>query len=427
MHISIPITQDLVDNLGGRYVLYSVYLEGFLLFKVRYKDLHFWNEQMYDIFGKRLPKFPPKYYLAMTESMAEERRVTLEQYLQGVVSDSVISGSDVFITGLKKFQLETFKLPCIKVVLKVYLPDGRQVNVDSKTSDSAERVLEAALYTLNVSRELVEYFGLFITHKDSEGAYSVVKKIAPFEIPFITIWHINDDSYQIDIRKWYTTPTTDAMLMGCGGAIDLLYAQAVQELEMNWSRPTEQQTEMLKELIKAENKVKFLETMQQVEHYSYQKLNPGVTDYPNCNTVATVSMGNNEMYCSLQTSDNRTEIISVHVSKMTRCHVPLHQPEKTMDQQECKLCLIDGQVPKFISILTKQQPENTMDQQECKLCFIDGQVPKLISIRTKQAFLLSKWIKKMLSEQPLPCVKENLEIQDNITSSNILSRNPKKS
>ncbi|XP_075684164.1 sorting nexin-31 [Rhinoderma darwinii] len=396
MHISIPVTEELVDNLGGRYVLYSVYLEGFILFKVRYKDLHLWDEQMREIFGNKMPIFPPKYYLAMSKTMVEERRKMLEQYLQEVVSDPTVSSSDLFITCFKKFQLETYKMPSIKVDLKVYLPDGRQVNVDCKNSDTAERVLEIALYKLRLSRELMEYFSLFITHKGTNGVFSVVKWVAPFEIPYITIWNINNDLFQIDIRKWYTTPSTDAMLMGCTTAVDLLNAQAVQEFEMNWSRPTEQLTETLKQLLENNNKVKFLELMQQVEHYSYQKLDPGVTDYLAADTMVIVSVGNNELYCSFKTSDNQTEMLSLHIGKITRWNVMLHQPGKTIEQQEFKFWYMEGDVLKWITIWTNQ------------------------------AFLLSTWLKKMLSEQPAPSTKENLEIQDNRTAENIYSRKQKK-
>ncbi|XP_056378387.1 sorting nexin-31 [Hyla sarda] len=396
MHISIPVTEDLVDTLGGRYVLYSVYLDGFILFKVRYKDLHFWDEQMQNILGSRRLTFPPKYYLVMTKSMAEDRRILLEQYLQKVVSDPVISSSEIFITYLKKLQLETFNMPSVNVILKIFLPDGRQVNIDCKTSDSAERVLEAALYKLNLSRELVEYFSLFITHKDTKGIYSVVKRVAPFEIPFITIWNINNDLFQIDIRKWYMTPSTDAMLMGCTSAIDLLYVQAVQEFEMNWSRPTEQQRITLKELITTDNKVKFLELMQQVEHYSYQKLDPGLTDHLGANTVVTVSVGKSELYCLFQTTDKKTENLRLHISKVICWNVRFQEQEKDLDQQEFRFE------------------------------YTDGDVLKWITIKTNQAFLLSTWLKKMLSEQPVTCTKGNLEIQDNRTSASMFTRKQKK-
>ncbi|XP_069587759.1 sorting nexin-31 isoform X2 [Ranitomeya imitator] len=402
MHVCIPITENLVDNLGGNYV-------------------------MRDIFKNQIPTFPPKYYLAMTSKMAEERRVLLKQYLQEVFSDPVVSNSDVFITGVQKLQMDTFQMPPTDVILKVYLPNGRLVNVESKTSDIAERVLEshvqvvhtfsyprpydecgqpyansgalqgpqnAALHKISLSRELVEFFGLFITHKDPNNIFSVVKRVVPFEIPFLTIWNVNNEAFQIDIRKWYMSPSNDAMLMGCSVAVDILYAQAVQEFGMNWCRPTEQQKTALQELLKTNDKFKILAFMQQIEHYSYQRMDPSVSDYQDANTMVTISVGKDELYCSFKISD-RTEIMNLHISKISAWDVLLHQPEKDRDQQELKLEYMDENVLKWITIWTNQ------------------------------GFLISTWLKKMVSEQQVVSTKENLEIEDNGTSANS-SRKQKK-
>ncbi|KAK7812664.1 hypothetical protein U0070_016134, partial [Myodes glareolus] len=55
MHFCIPVSQQRPDGLGGRYVLYSVYLDGFLFCKVRYSQLHRWNEQV-SLVGKVCPR-----------------------------------------------------------------------------------------------------------------------------------------------------------------------------------------------------------------------------------------------------------------------------------------------------------------------------------------------------------------------------------
>nr|XP_020144535.1 sorting nexin-31 isoform X6 [Microcebus murinus] len=123
--------------------LYSVYLDGFLFCKVRYSQLHGWNEQLRRVFGNCLPPFPPKYYLAMTTAMADERRNQLEQYLQNLTSDPNVLGSDVFVEFLKLAQLNTFNVATKKASLDVFLPNGRSTEVEILTSDTAERVLEA--------------------------------------------------------------------------------------------------------------------------------------------------------------------------------------------------------------------------------------------------------------------------------------------
>nr|XP_014722860.1 sorting nexin-31 isoform X7 [Equus asinus] len=143
MHFCIPVSQQRPDALGGRYVLYSVYLDGFLFCRVRYSQLHRWNEQLRRVFGNCLPPFPPKYYLAMTTSMADARRDQLEQYLQNVTVDPKMLRSDVFVDFLKLVQLDTFSITTKKSSLDVFLPDGRSIQVEILTSDTAERVLEA--------------------------------------------------------------------------------------------------------------------------------------------------------------------------------------------------------------------------------------------------------------------------------------------
>ncbi|KAM4026773.1 sorting nexin-31 [Anomaloglossus baeobatrachus] len=386
MHICIPVTENLVDNLGGCYVLYSVYLEGFIFFKARYRDLHSWDEQIRGIFRNRIPTFPPKFYLAMTKNMAEERRILLKQYLRDVCSDPTVSSSEVFIAGVSKFQMETAGMPSRDVNLKVYLPDGRIIELQSKTSDTAERVLETSLNKMNVSRELVEYFSLFITRRDTNGTFLVVKRVVPFEIPFVTVWNINNELYQIEIRKWYMTPSNDAMLMGCPAAVDLLYTQAVQEFGMNWSRPTEEQKTTLRKLIRTSHHVKILEYLQTIEHYGYQRMDPSVSDYLNANTMVSMFVGNNELCCTFKLPDNRTETMNLHISKIAGWDALLHQPDK-----DC-------------------------DQQEFKLGFMKENVLTWVTIWTNQGFLLSTWLKKISSEQPVTPAKENLEIEDNGTS-----------
>ncbi|XP_077800057.1 sorting nexin-31 isoform X15 [Macaca mulatta] len=143
MHFCIPVSQQRSDALGGRYVLYSVYLDGFLFCRVRYSQLHDWNEQLRRVFGNCLPPFPPKYYLAMTTAMADERRNQLEQYLQNVTMDPNVLRSDVFVEFLKLAQLNTFDITPKKAYLDIFLPNEESINIEIITSDTAERVLEA--------------------------------------------------------------------------------------------------------------------------------------------------------------------------------------------------------------------------------------------------------------------------------------------
>ncbi|XP_013368292.1 PREDICTED: sorting nexin-31 isoform X3 [Chinchilla lanigera] len=254
-HFCIPVSQQRPDALGGRYVLYSVYLDGSLFCRVRYSQLHRWNEQLRRVFGNCLPPFPPKYYLAMTTSMADKRRDQLEQYLQDVTADPNVLRSDVFVEFVKLAQLNTFNITADKAFLDVFLPDGRSINVEILTSATAERVLEVVSYKLRLSRELLGYFGLFLI-RFHEGILSVVKKLAEFELPYVSLQSSEVENCKIGLRKWYMDPALDSVLMDCGAAVELLYMQAVQDIEKEWIKPTQAQRQELEALQKENNRTK---------------------------------------------------------------------------------------------------------------------------------------------------------------------------
>nr|XP_009674262.1 PREDICTED: sorting nexin-31 [Struthio camelus australis] len=216
----------------------------------------------------------------MTESMADERRSQLEQYLQNVTLDSNITKSDVFIGFFRKLQQDTFKIKTQRASLDVYLADGSSIRLDIQTSDTAERILEVTSYKMGLSRELIGYFSLFFIQDHSDGALSVVKKVAEFELPYVSLQSMKELHCKLGIRKWYMDPSLDTLLMNCRASVNLLYMQAIQEIERNWVKPTEEEMQELGFLQKTANKVKFLELVREMQFYGYIRLDPCLCDYP---------------------------------------------------------------------------------------------------------------------------------------------------
>ncbi|XP_074124191.1 sorting nexin-31 isoform X1 [Sminthopsis crassicaudata] len=391
MHFSIPVSQQRLDTLGGRYVLYSVYLEGFLFCKVRYSQLHRWNEQLRRTFGNCVPPFPPKYYLAMTTSMADERRDQLEQYLQCVPMDPNILKSEVFIRFFKLLQQDTFKITTKKVFLDVFLPDGKTMRIEILTSDTTERVLEIVAYKTGLSRELIGYFNLFLIQFHSDGALSVMKKMAEFELPYVSLQSTEVENCKIGLRKWYMDPSLDSELMDCHTAVNLLYDQTVQEIEKNWAKPTPEQRQELEALKKAGNQIKFLELAQQVQHYGYMQLDTCTCDYLEPGCVVTVSVGNNEISCYIKLPDNQTQEVNFKMSRIKSWQVT------------------------FLGTLFEEEdgPQQTLNQNlELKFQYNESNNSwQWFTIYTKQAFLLSSCLKKMISEKLIKLAAENPEMQ----------------
>ncbi|KAB0356397.1 hypothetical protein FD754_000553 [Muntiacus muntjak] len=345
MHFCIPVSQQRPVALGGRYVLYSVYLDGFLFCKVRYSQLHRWNEQLKRVFGNCLPPFPPKYYLAMTTSMADERRDQLEQYLQNAYC------APFCLQG-------TFSITTKKASLDIFLPDGRSIKVEILTSDTAERVLEVVSHNIGLCQELLDCFGLFLIQFCKEGRLSVVKKLADFELPYVSLRSSEVENCKVGLRKWYLDPSLDARLMDCRAAVDLIYMQ-------------------------------FLALAREVRHYGYVQLEPCTCDHPEPGCQALLSVGNNEISCCITLPDNQTLDVIFQ-----------------MDRVKCWRVTFLG------TLLDTDGPQQTLNQNlELRFQYCEDSHWRWFVIYTKQAFLLSSCLKKMISEKTVKQAAENPEMQ----------------
>ncbi|XP_061460448.1 sorting nexin-31 isoform X4 [Rhineura floridana] len=330
-----------------------------------------------------MPSFPPKFYLAMTKSMADERRAQLEQYLQNVSVDPSITNSDVFINFFRKLQQDTFKIQTQQAFLDVYLADGRYLRIDIQTSDTAERVLEVVSYKIELSRELIGYFSLFL-FQDHNGELSVLKKLAEFELPYVSLWSMKEMPCKIGIRKWYMDPSLDKMLMDCRASVNLLYIQVLQEIEKNWIKPSDGQMQKLQMLQKAPNKIKFLELVQEVQHYGYIQLAPCSCDYPEAGCTAAICVGNNEISCCIKLPSNQIKEVSFKINRV-RC----------------------WQVT-FLGSVTGQDLDQFL---ELRFEYNDSNMWRWIVFNTKQAFLLSSCLKKIISEQLMTATQDDQEMQ----------------
>ncbi|XP_045254501.2 sorting nexin-31 isoform X4 [Macaca fascicularis] len=329
MHFCIPVSQQRSDALGGRYVLYSVYLDGFLFCRVRYSQLHDWNEQ------------------------------------------------------------NTFDITPKKAYLDIFLPNEESINMEIITSDTAERVLEVASHKIGLCRELLGYFGLFLIRFGKEGKLSVVKKLADFELPYASLGNSEVEHCKVGLRKWYMDPSLDSTLMDCRAALDLLYMQAIQDIEKEWAKPTQAQRQKLEAFQKEDNQTKFLELAREVQHYGYLQLDPCTCDYPEPGSGVVLSVGNNEISCCITLPDSQTQDVIFQMSRV-KC----------------------WQVTFLGTLLDMDGPQRTFNQNlELRFQYSEDSCWQWFVIYTKQAFLLSSCLKKMISEKMVKLAAKNPEMQ----------------
>ncbi|XP_049628910.1 sorting nexin-31 [Suncus etruscus] len=387
LHFCIPVTQQLPDALGGRYVLYSVYLDGFLLCRLRYSQLHSWNQQLKRVFGNYLPRFPPKYYLAMTTAMADARRDQLEQYLQNVAMDPGVLKSDIFIDFWKLVQLETFRIKPEQASLDVLLPSGKSVKVAVLTSDTAERVLEVLSHKMGFCAELLDYFGLFLIGFRQDGELSVLKKLANFELPFVSLRSAEAENCRVGLRKWYLDPALDSRLTDCSATLGLLYSQAVWDMEQEWATLSSVQRQELEAHQKEDQPRKFLEQARGFPNYGHLRLDPCTCDFPEPGCAAEPEVGSGALHCQVTLPDGQKQDFTFQMSSV-----------------RCWRVTFRG------ALLGKDQSERTLQNLELQLQCLEGGCWRWFVIYTKQAFLLSNCLQKMISEKVAMLAAGDLEM-----------------
>ncbi|XP_024302854.1 sorting nexin-31 isoform X14 [Homo sapiens] len=210
----------------------------------------------------------------------------------------------------------TFDIATKKAYLDIFLPNEQSIRIEIITSDTAERVLEVVSHKIGLCRELLGYFGLFLIRFGKEGKLSVVKKLADFELPYVSLGSSEVENCKVGLRKWYMAPSLDSVLMDCRVAVDLLYMQAIQDIEKGWAKPTQAQRQKLEAFQKEDSQTKFLELAREVRHYGYLQLDPCTCDYPESGSGAVLSVGNNEISCCITLPDSQTQDIVFQMSRV---------------------------------------------------------------------------------------------------------------
>uniref|UniRef100_A0A8C3K960 Sorting nexin-17 n=1 Tax=Calidris pygmaea TaxID=425635 RepID=A0A8C3K960_9CHAR len=319
MHFSIPETETRAGDGGAAYVAYNIHVNGVLHCRVRYSQLLGLHEQLRKEYGANVvPAFPPKKIFTLTPAEVEQRREQLEKYMQAVRQDPTLGGSETFNSFLRKAQQETQQIPTEEVVLEVLLSNGQKVKVTILTSDQTEDVLEAVASKLDLPDDLVGYFSLFLVRETKDGAFSFVRKLQEFELPYVSVTSLHNPEFRIILRKSYWDSSYDDDVMEHRVGLNLLYAQTVSDIEHGWILVNKEQHRQLKSLQEKVSKKEFIRLAQTLKYYGYLKFDPCVTDFPEKGCHVVVSAGNNELNFQVRLPNEQIKEGSFKVTRM-RC------------------------------------------------------------------------------------------------------------
>ncbi|NWY43923.1 SNX17 protein, partial [Sylvia atricapilla] len=324
---------------------YNIHVNGVLHCRVRYSQLLGLHEQLRKEYGANVvPAFPPKKIFTLTPAEVEQRREQLEKYMQAVRQDPTLGGSETFNSFLRKAQQvrgravgagalglwrgagcqssfslqETQQIPTEEVVLEVLLSNGQKVKVTILTSDQTEDVLEAVASKLDLPDDLVGYFSLFLVRQTKDGAFSFVRKLQEFELPYVSVTSLHNPEFQIILRKSYWDSAYDDDVMEHRVGLNLLYAQTVSDIEHGWILVNKEQHRQLKSLQEKVSKKEFIRLAQTLKYYGYLKFDPCVTDFPEKGCHVVVSAGNNELNFQVRLPNEQIKEGSFKVTRM-RC------------------------------------------------------------------------------------------------------------
>uniref|UniRef100_A0A8B9TLL0 Sorting nexin-17 n=1 Tax=Anas platyrhynchos TaxID=8839 RepID=A0A8B9TLL0_ANAPL len=319
MHFSIPETETRAGDGGAAYVAYNIHVNGVLHCRVRYSQLLGLHEQLRKEYGANVvPAFPPKKIFTLTPAEVEQRREQLEKYMQAVRQDPTLGVSETFNSFLRKAQQETQQIPTEEVVLEVLLSNGQKVKVTILTSDQTEDVLEAVASKLDLPDDLIGYFSLFLVRETKDGAFSFVRKLQEFELPYVSVTSLHNSEFRIILRKSYWDSSYDDDVMEHRVGLNLLYAQTVSDIEHGWILVNKEQHRQLKSLQEKVSKKEFIRLAQTLKYYGYLKFDPCVTDFPEKGCHVVVSAGNNELNFQVRLPNEQIKEGSFKVTRM-RC------------------------------------------------------------------------------------------------------------
>uniref|UniRef100_A0A8C6VJF3 Sorting nexin-17 n=1 Tax=Naja naja TaxID=35670 RepID=A0A8C6VJF3_NAJNA len=282
---------------------YSIHVNGVLHCQVRYSQLLGLHEQLRKEYGA---------------NVVPQRREQLEKYMQAVRQDPLLGGSEIFNSFLRKAQQETQQIPTEEVQLDVLLSNGQKVKVTILTSDQTEDVLEAVALKLDLPDDLIGYFHLFLVREAKDGAFSFIRKLQEFELPYVSVTSLHNPEYKILLRKSYWDPAFDDDVMEQRVGLNLLYAQTVADIERGWILANKEQHRQLKSLQEKVSKKEFIRLAQTLKYYGYLKFDPCITDFPEKGCHVIVGAGNSELNFQVKLPNDQIKEGSFKVTRM-RC------------------------------------------------------------------------------------------------------------
>lgn len=319
MHFSIPESEEFQDKTGNSFNLYTISINGAKHCSVRFSQLNNLNEQLVSKYGKdNIATFPSKKLFSLNSWEKEERRIELELYLQKISENIDILHSEIINSFFSNAQKETEKEIETETDVTVYLMNFEKIVLTTSSYIHTEALLAKCLEKINLKMDFIHYFGLYLVKKDEKDTIQVVRELQEFENPCISFKEANKlEKHKILLRKSTFDLKLEENLLNDKKALNLLYIQAVSEFEWDWVKSTKEAKIQLEKLQENNSKREFLDLIKTQKHYGFIHLKSCVSNYPEENTMAQISIGSNFMkYLYLDKKTNKEREMDLKVTRI---------------------------------------------------------------------------------------------------------------
>lgn len=204
-----------------------------------------------------------------------------------------MSKSNLLRTFLLNAQQESAFIETYETTIDVFLMNGYRISVNLSTTECSSKVLEKTLRTIDLSEDCTYYFALFLIRKETNGSFTLIRKLMDFESPFISLRLASD--CEIVIRKNYWDPSYDLDLMRDKIALNLLYIQSISDVERGWIMTNYETRQHLNSLQVSGDKKEYMNIVRNLPSYGCLHFSNVNCDFPEANTTATIIIGNQEL------------------------------------------------------------------------------------------------------------------------------------
>lgn len=231
-------------------------------------------------------------------------------------------------------QQESAFVETYETALDVFLMNGFCIKIHVSTTECSSKVLEKALRSVEISDDAIFFFALFLLRRNADGSLTLVRKLMDFESPFISLRTASD--CEIVIRKNYWDESYDLDLMRDRIAMNLLYIQAISDVERGWIATTNEKRRDLNALQALGSKHEYMAIVRSLPGYGCLQFTNVHCDFPEPDTIATIIIGNSELairtsYGNCQFQETKFKVTRMRSWRITTIHNT--DKEATLDRR----------------------------------------------------------------------------------------------